>query len=190
MAQRRGRATAVLAVAALAGLTGCADGEAPGTGVTSSAQEPGPTRTVEPAQSETIDPGVAAAAGSGCEPGAGVLSDGRWYGTVVSLTTDELELDVACWFIGEDAVMAADEDGEESPPPNDYYVRDEDDATSTVPVAAEASVIMYPSDTPQERLGTVAELIEVAESRDGFPYGVWVEVADGGAVSIMEQWVP
>lgn len=190
MAQRRGRAALVLSVAVMVALTGCARDDAATVGTTSTSEEAGPTRTVETTPTETVDPSVAAPAGAGCDPGTGALTDGRWYGTVVSLTTDELELDIACWFIGEDAAMAAEEDGEESPPPNDYYVRDEDDATSTVPVAAEAAVIMYPSNTPQERLGTVAELVEVAETRGGFPYGVWIEVVDGGVVSIMEQWVP
>ena len=190
MAQRRGRAVGILpaavAVAVAAALTGCAGGEDASDSATG---DSGPTRTVESTRTEAADPSVAAAEGAGCEPGT-APADGRWYGTVVSLTPDVLELDVACWFIGEDAVMAADEDGAESPPPDDYYVRDTDDEVSTLAVGPNATVVMFPTGSPEQQEGTVPELIDVAESRDGYPFGVWVEVAGGAVVSIQEQWVP
>ena len=180
------RILTVAAVAAAAALAGCSGGEDPRDSATDG---PGPTRTVEATRPVATDPNVAVAEGSGCEPGA-APADGRWYGTVVTLTEDVLELDVACWFIGEDAVMAADEDGAESPPPNDYYVRDADDEVSTLPVGAAATVVMSPTGSPDQQEGTVPDLITVAESRDGYPFGVWVEVVGGAVVSIQEQWVP
>lgn len=189
MAQRCGRAVGLLAVALVMVVTGCA-GEEPDDGTTGSAEVSGPTRTVEPTQSGTVDPRVAVPEGSGCEPGPGALPDGQWFGTVVGLTTDELHLDLACWFIGQDATMAAEEDGAESPPPDDFYVRDTSEEVRTVPVGPDASVVMYPTGSPQERTGTVAELVAVAETRDGFPFGVWIEVSGGVVVGLQEQWVP
>lgn len=152
--------------------------------------ETGPSQSEEPEESAAVDPSVPVAEGSGCEPGAEELPDGQWYGTVQGLTAEELELDVACWYIGEDAAMAAEEDGEESPPPNDYYVRDVDDEVSVVPVAPDATAVVYPTTSPESQEGSVADLVATAETRGGFPYGVWVEVVDGAVVSLQEQWVP
>lgn len=174
-------------------LTGCGSddpGGDPNDSPTVAAGETDPGQTGEPEETAIVDPSIPVPEGSGCEPGPGDLPDGQWYGTVEDLTTDELELDLACWFIGEDAVMAADEDGAESPPPNDYYVRDAGDEERTVPVSPDATVVMYPTGSPEQQSGTVADLIEVAETRDGFPFGVWIEVVDGSIVDLQEQWVP
>jgi hypothetical protein len=195
MAGRLGSGVGVLAMALVVVMTGCG-GDAPGedptdAATTSPTDETGPTRTVEPDPSEIEDANVARPEGSGCDPGPGDLPDGLWFGSVVGLTPDELELDLACWFIGEDAALAAQADGEESPPPNDYYVRDESTDVRSVPVDPAATAVSYPTADPtDEESGTVADLVAVAETRGGFPYGVWIEVEDGTVVSLQEQWVP
>ena len=187
MGHRRGDGVAVLAVALVVALTGCAgDGSADAPDGTDGTTDP--TRTVEPTTS--VDPDLPVPEGAGCDVGDGDLADGRWFGVVETLRTDSIELDIACWFIGEDAAIAAEEDGEESPPPNDYYVRDESDDRSTVAVAPDATAVFYPTGSPDGETGTVEDIIDASQERDGFPYGVWVEVADGVVTSLEEQWVP
>ena len=187
MAHRRRHDLHVLAVALVVALTGCAgDGSGDASDGTDGTVDP--TRTVE--STTSVDPDVPVAEGAGCDTGDGDLADGRWFGVVEALSTDSVELDIACWFIGEDAVIAAEEDGAESPPPNDYYVRDESADTTTVAVAPDATAVFYPTGSPDGETGTVADLLAASEDRDGFPYGVWVEIADGVVTSLEEQWVP
>ena len=177
-------AAALLAAAAV---SSCSDDEL----ASDPSTEPTRTETAQPAeQGSTADPGEPVPEGSGCEPGPGDLPDGRWFGTVASLTDDEVELDLACWFIGEDAALAAEQDGEESPPPNDYYVRDGAADTVVVPVAPAASALVHPDGSPQGVSGTVDDLVKAGEDRGGYSYSVWIEVSDGAVVSVDEQWVP
>lgn len=189
MALRGCGAVWAVAVGIVVALSGCAgEAEGPATGATPDAS--GPTRTVEAESTESLDPDVPRVEGSGCDPVEGPLPDGLWFGTVVELSEDELVIDVACWFTGEDAVLAAEEDGAESPPPNDYYVRDTSDDTNTVPVAPDATTLFYLSGEPTETTGTISDLLAASESRPDYPYGIWVEIAGGVVVSVQEQWVP
>ncbi|MGA8044917.1 MAG: hypothetical protein WCA30_01500 [Dermatophilaceae bacterium] len=187
MAHRRRDGVGVLAVALVVALAGCV-GDGSGDGPDSTDGTVDPTRTVEATTS--VDPDVPVAEGAGCDVGEGELPDGRWFGTVDALSAESVELDIACWFIGEDAVIAAEEDGEESPPPNDYYVRNDSTDTTTVAVAPDAVAVFFPTGGPDGSSGTVADLVAASEDRGGYPYGVWIEVSDGVVVSVDEQWVP
>lgn len=130
------------------------------------------------------------AEGSGCTPGTDDLPDGVWYGTVDSYDSDGFAFDLACWFSGDAAVLASAEDGEESPPPNDYYVRDQNPKLRDLDVAAETPVRWYLSGDPNEFVdGTFTGWIEFLDTVP-FILGVWVTVEDGAVVSIEEQWVP
>jgi hypothetical protein len=175
----------ILAVALAVALTGCAGGDDPGDDPDATA-----TATTTGEAGAGADASTPVPEGSGCDPGAGELPDGRWFGTIASLSDETLELDVACWFIGEDAVLAAEEDGQESPPPNDYYVRDESSDVSTAEIAPDATAVFYPTGSPEGETGTVADLAAAGEARGAYPYGVWVEVSGGLVVGVEEQWVP
>jgi hypothetical protein len=128
--------------------------------------------------------------GSGCTPGdAVVLSEGEWYGVVVSTSPSGIEFDLACWFTGEAAVVAAAEDGAE-PPPNDYYVRNENPQVRSLSVSGETEVIWYPTGDPSsEIMVTFADWVEGANAR-GLFFDVWLEIIDGEVFRIREQWVP
>ena len=132
------------------------------------------------------------AEGSGCTPGAGDLPNGEWYGGVASVSADEIEFDLACWFTGDAAARAAAEDGEESPPPNDYYVRNVNTTLRTVPVGDEVMILWYPQfgDPTSEATITYAEWRDVVDDRGEFMAGIWIEVEGGAITSIREQWVP
>ncbi|HEY7469236.1 MAG TPA: hypothetical protein VIC07_06880 [Acidimicrobiia bacterium] len=131
------------------------------------------------------------AEGSGCAPGSDTsLPDGRWYGYVISSTETTIDFDLACWFSGEAAIDAAAEDGEESPPPNDYYVRNENDRTRTIDVPPETVVVFYPTGDPTgETSGTFADWRAMVGERGPF-FGVWLDVVDGEVSAMTEQWVP
>lgn len=129
--------------------------------------------------------------GSGCTPGSSTtLPDGTWFGLVTATTADTVVFDLACWFVGDAAVEAAAEDGEESPPPNDYYVRNQNPTTRVVPVSASATAVYYPTGDPTgETEGTFDDWRSMVEERGPF-FGVWLEVVNGEATVIREQWVP
>jgi len=128
---------------------------------------------------------------SGCTPGTTELPDGEWFGYVDNATAAEVTFDLACWFNGTAAEQAAAEDGQESPPPNGYYIRNVNSTLRTVPVAAGAEVNWLPS-TGDPATATTVEYVTwlgERESRD-FQPGVWLTVADGMAAFVEEQYVP
>jgi hypothetical protein len=147
------------------------------------------TATTVPATTTTVETG--GAEGSGCSPGTTAsLPDGRWFGLVTMTNSDSIEFDLACWFSGQAAVEAAAEDGEESPPPNDYYVRNRSQVTRTVPVVADAQTVYYPTGDPSGGTkGSFADWREVVDSRGPW-FGIWIVIEGGEAVAIEEQWVP
>ena len=113
------------------------------------------------------------AEGSGCTPGDGPLPDGDWYGIVTSRRNDSLDFDLACWFTGDAAVQASAEDGEESPPPNDYYIRNSNPETREVPIGQNIEVAFSPTGTPPMRptstttIGATCRRPEATSSRSG-----------------------
>jgi hypothetical protein len=136
----------------------------------------------------------ALASGSGCTPGTDELPDGEWFGYVDSASAEVLEFDLACWFSGDAAALAAAEDGEESPPPNDYYIRNVNPDLREVPVAADAEVMWLPNiGGPDLESITYADWIAARYApgtEDEYKPGVWLTIADGDIVEIEEQYVP
>lgn len=130
------------------------------------------------------------ASGSGCTPGTAVLPDGEWFGYVDTAAGSNLEFDLACWFSGVPAADAAAEDGSESPPPNDYYVRNQSAARRTVAVSDTAEVQqLVDAGGPDLTTVTYAEWSAGWGSLDYQP-GVWLTIKDGKVATIVEQYVP
>lgn len=150
---------------------------------------PTTTTTTPPTTTTTIDTNQLAD-GSGCTPGTDTLPDGTWYGWVYSISDTTLSFDLACWFTGDAAVIASAEDGEESPPPNDYYVRNENPKIRELDVAPYVPVLFYPDGDPTTAYETIfAEWDDLSSAR-GFDFGIWVTIEGGEVTSIDEQWVP
>jgi hypothetical protein len=140
-------------------------------------------------------PGSADAAGSGCAPGVGALPDGVWFGMAEEFTSEGIRFDLACFFFGDAANEAAAEDEvEEIPVPNDYYIRNQVDNLRPVPVPATAMV---------QTLGTSIddgfETITFStwgEQEDGIltcpgeSCLVWLYVNGGKVTEIVEQYTP
>lgn len=165
---------------------------------TTAAPEPSAPSTVttqrpKPSTSPTTKapPKKAVADGSGCTPGSGPLPDGRWYGEIVDTEADSFDFDLACYFTGPDATLAASEDGAESPPPNDYHVRNDNRKVRELRVDGSSEVTWYPNagDPGSEATITWAEWIEAVEDR-GATLGVWIQIDDGLVTIVHEQWVP
>jgi hypothetical protein len=159
---------------------------------TTTTTAPETTTTAPAATTTTLGSVLDEAEGSGCTPGEGDLPDGEWYGGVIEAEGDTIGFDLACWFTGDAATLAAAEDGEESPPPNDYYVRNVNPAVRTITVGADVEVVWYPEfgDPSSEATTTFTEWIAALSDRGEFIPGIWLEIEDGEVVSIQEQWVP
>lgn len=145
-----------------------------------------PTPTTQPTDTNDL------ASGSGCKPGSvDSLPDGEWYGFIVDVDESAAEFDLACWFTGDAAEMAASEDGAESPPPNDYYVRNESEAPRTLAVGSSAEVeyLTNSGDPTTEATSSYAEWSAEWEI-DEFVPGYWVTVEDGVVTQIVQQYVP
>ncbi len=128
--------------------------------------------------------------GSGCTPGTDVLSDGEWYGGVRGFDDQGFSFDLACLYIGDAAEAAAAEDGEESPPPNDYYVRNESDQIRMLTVHSDTPVTWYPSGDPNDEVtGTYAGWIEFLATQESY-LGIWITVENGVVTETAEWWVP
>jgi len=136
-------------------------------------------------------PIVEQAGAAGCISPDSTLPDGRWFGFVADAAPDDVEFDLACWFTGTAAASAAGEDGEESPPPNDYYIRNDIEQVRRVPVDAAAQVrwLADPGDPASAIDGPYTDWLVVRPGRL-FQPGIWLVVADGTIVLMEEQYVP
>ncbi|RLE25894.1 MAG: hypothetical protein DRJ50_02065, partial [Actinobacteria bacterium] len=97
-------------------------------------------------------PGSDGAGGSGCAPGAGQLPDGVWFGYVSAKGGSSVDFDLACLYTGDVAIARGAEDGVEVD--IDYYIRNNNPALRTVPVATAATV--YEIEAPTIDFLTVA----------------------------------
>ncbi|HET7846592.1 MAG TPA: hypothetical protein VFL72_03805 [Acidimicrobiia bacterium] len=149
-----------------------------------------PTTVTTTATSTTVQNTDDLAEGSGCTPGEGPLPDGEWFGFVTSRAEESLDFDLACWFTGNAATQAAAEDGEESPPPNDYYVRNANPDTREVPVGELVEVTFYPDGDPNNSSEIDYDDWGGMVATRGFELGVWLEIENGAIDEIHEQWVP
>jgi hypothetical protein len=135
------------------------------------------------------------------------LQDGRHFGFIRSIDTGSdpltLEYDAAQMLFGPIAQNAAEEDGvveEGEPVPNDYYVRNPDEAVQVVPVASFVRVTRVDCsiDCDAKATGSFEELAASFEG-EGYTYEdpyrgaesqYWLTVADGRVVEIDEQYLP
>jgi hypothetical protein len=110
---------------------------------------------------------------------------------VTSADAASIEFDLACWFVGDAAVLATAEDGEESPPPNDYYIRNVNPQLRTIPVASDANASWLPNlGDPVAQVGPYADWLIGRAARTGYQPGIWVTITGGEATFVEEQWVP
>lgn len=121
------------------------------------------------------------ASGAGCSPGGGALPDGWWFGSLTgAATADALPFDLACFFVGQAAIDAAAEDGQDDVP-NDVYIRNDNATVRQVPVAADAAAECLSIDGAAETGACAVTEVEGP---------VWIRVVGGEVDRILEQFFP
>jgi hypothetical protein len=119
-----------------------------------------------------------------------VLADGRHPVLLKSIDANQrtITFDLIQWYQGDDATREAAKDHQESPPPNDYYVRNVSHRLRTLPVGAAATITANQvAGSNQDVPVTLARLATLTR-----PYSptFWITVRDGQVVTLSEQWVP
>jgi hypothetical protein len=174
--RRRLDTVAVLVAVLMAGLAACGSDDSPSSASPDvSAQAPAPA----PSTSQ--------------RPEAAELEDGRHPVVLerVNVAGRTVTFDLIQWFEGEAAVKAAAEDGEESPPPNDYYTRNVNPRLRTLPLATGARLTLTRNTLGQggnAAAGVEVDLAKVAAS--GRDHLFWATVQGGRILRLEEQYTP
>jgi hypothetical protein len=177
--RRRGAALLILLMTAAVG--GCGGGS----------EEPGgaggaPATTAEPPSS----------AGGTATSEAVVLADGRHpvYLKTVDPDRPTITFDLIQFFTGEAATKAAAEDGEESPPPNDYYIRNVNSRLRTLPVQSDAPITVNVLAAQSSGSSTKDVSVTLDELAGYFPNSgtapFWITVEQGQVAKIAQQFLP
>jgi hypothetical protein len=175
--RRLGAALMILLMAAAVG--GCGSGEPNGTGG---------------APATTAAPASTAATPTTREPV--VLADGRHpvYLKTVDPDRPTITFDLIQFFTGEAATKAAAEDGEESPPPNDYYIRNVNSRLRTLPVRSDAPITVNVLAAPSTGSSTKDVSVTLDELASYFPNSgtapFWITVEQGQVTKIAQQFLP
>jgi hypothetical protein len=159
------------------------------TGATGTTGPTGPSGSPSPEPSPTEAPTPA-------------IEDGRHFTFLSAIDTGDpttVTFDLAYFYTGEEAAEVAAERGDESPPPNDYYIVNDNPRLRTVPVAddAELRILDWANCCEGFITGSIDELAAAMEADDD-PYGgpyrytspFWLTVEDGQIVLIEEQYLP
>jgi hypothetical protein len=180
MSRRIAALPALVLVVVLSGCGG-SSGESGGDGgaaVTTAAPTPTPT----------------AAAPATTEPA--VLADGRHpvYLKTVDASGRTITFDLIQFFTGDAATKAAAEDGEESPPPNDYYIRNVNPRLRTLPVQAGAPITVNVLAAQETGSSTKNVPVDLEKLASYFPNSgtppFWITVAQGQVTRMEQQYLP
>ena len=123
------------------------------------------------------------------------LGGGRQPALIVGVNVGArtITIDAVQWFEGEAAVIASVEDGGESPPPNDYWIRNESPRLRTLKVPPGTKITtnvltgMETGDVSQDVVVSLRKL----SSLDGLEGALfWVYLDHGKAIQISEQYLP
>lgn len=109
-----------------------------------------------------------------------------------------LVADYAEFLTGKAAATAATAHGDESPPPNDYYVVNDNPLLRTLPVDSGAKVKLYDkadgtnaADGYTVSVATWSSLMAPSSSADTLKHaGYWLTLSGGKVTAVQEQWVP
>jgi hypothetical protein len=179
----RHRLAAVTVAAVLAaGLAACGSDDSPSDGA---AAQP-TASTAAPAQ-----PTATTAAASGQPTETAQLDNGRHPVLLeqVDVAGRTVTVDLVQWFTGEAAAKAAAEDGQESPPPNDYYLRNVNPRLRTLPLATDARLTLTGQTTGQGGSDPVqVDLATIQAS--GRDHLFWATVQGGRILRLEEQYLP
>ena len=138
-------------------------------------------------------PGSDDAHGSGCViPPGPTIPDGIWFGFVESFSPGTLTFDLACFWTGAIAEVKAAEDGEEA---YDFYVRNLNPNTYSVPIAGDArawyiDMLSGSVQSPDEIPITSWPQPDSYQTCPSDWCSVWLYINGGDATGIVEQYLP
>jgi hypothetical protein len=182
--RRRLAAVSLLAAALAAGPAACGSNDSPPDGTTAQ-----PTAsTAAPAQPTTTRAAPTGQAGEATQ-----LGNGRHPVLLqrVDVAGRTVTVDLVQWFTGAAATKAAAEDGKESPPPNDYYVRNVNPRLRTLPVAAGARLTLTRQTLGQGGDATAGVEVDLARlAASGRRHLFWATVQGGRILRLEEQYLP
>ncbi len=134
----------------------------------------------------------------------GEVEDGVYIGFIQAASTNglsggpEIQFDLAVWFESDEADRMAADDGEESPRPNGYYIRNLDPSQLLIKVSDEVTVssIWFNYDEPElvSQPITFDQFVQAMSGGTMVPAmrasPWWITIENGLIVSIDEQYVP
>ena len=182
--QTTSRAVTLLTLVLLLAVTGCGG----------DSEEAGGAGGAGGATATTAAPTSAAAAPATTEPA--VLADGRHpvYLKTVDPNGRTVTFDLIQFFTGDAATRAAAEDGEESPPPNDYYIRNVNSRLRTLPVQDGAPITVNVLAAQETGSSTKDVPVTLAKLAGYFPNSgtspFWITVAQGQVTRMAQQYLP
>jgi hypothetical protein len=138
-------------------------------------------------------PGSRGAAGSGCAPGGDTLPDGVWFVFVKNASSETILFDLACFYVGAAARVAAAQDGEEAN--NDYYISNRNSRLRRAPLADDIRVHAVNPGSAQSNSITPVSLESWLRPGEGKVCPgdfciVWLYINNGRITEIMEQYLP
>jgi hypothetical protein len=130
------------------------------------------------------------------DPRSGVLPDGRHPVLIKTVDPDRpaITVDVIQFYWGEDATREAAKDHQESPPPNDYYIRNVNPKLRTLTVTRDALITTntltagYTGSATKTITVPLDRLRIVLLGRNSPPF--WITVQQGKVTRIAEQYLP
>jgi hypothetical protein len=146
------------------------------------------------APATTTAPASTAGAPATTEPAT--LADGRHpvYLKTVDPAQQTITFDLIQFFTGEAATKEAASDGEESPPPNDYYIRNVNPRLRTLPVRSGAPITVNVLAAGSTGNATKDVSVTLAELAGYFPNSgtapFWITVDQGQVTRIAQQFLP
>ena len=132
------------------------------------------------------------------------LEDGRHFVYIEQLDADgAVTFDLAYFYTGDEATEQAEAHGDEAPPPNDYYIVNDNPKLRELPIADDVriSVFDWNNCCDTQVIIDVATFAEVMANPSGFIemdgalyYGVlspyWLTLEGGVVTGIEEQYLP
>jgi hypothetical protein len=151
----------------------------------------------QPAATTTAPAGKASAPTSGpTSTQPVVLADGRHPVLITTVDPDRpaITVDLIQFYQGEDATREAAKDHQESPPPNDYYLRNTNPRLRTLAVTRDAAITTntltagYTGSATKTIRVPLDRLRIVLLSRNSPPF--WITVQHGQVTRVAEQYLP
>ncbi|WP_158221182.1 hypothetical protein [Kineosporia sp. R_H_3] len=201
----RRRTTVTLAVAACVGLVACSgatSGGAPTSPTAPASSGPATTTTAADTPTPTATPsttptGAVSNSATSTKNAAAeaALADGRHAVVVTEVDAGArlVTVDVVQFLTGDAAAKAAKEDGGESPPPNDYWIRNANPKLRTLVVLAGAPITvntLAAEETGSSTQDVRKSLTQLAAYGDVSGRLFQVTVRGGKVIALAEQYLP